>query len=113
MPEITSFTSFKIYVKNIRCQLKNVQDEIHNFKNMGWGAVYQEQKLFQTLPDGSPCPLTPTLSWGEGQTEAKMEPALVITHGDCRGQLYLPRDSRTGNRNRRQPAGVHLSFMQN
>ena len=48
MPEITSFTSFKIYVKNIRCQLKNVQDEIHNFKNMGWGAVYQEQKLFQT-----------------------------------------------------------------
>lgn len=38
MPEITSFTSFKIYVKNIRCQLKNVQDEIHNFKNMGWGS---------------------------------------------------------------------------
>ena len=82
-------------------------------KIWGGGRYTKSKSSFKPLPDGSPCPLTPTLSWREGLMEAKMEPALVITHGDCRGQLYLPRDSRTGNRNRPQPAGVHLSFMQN
>ena len=45
MPEITSLTSLKTYVKNIRCQLKNVQDGIHNFLKMG-EAAYLEQKPF-------------------------------------------------------------------
>lgn len=84
MPEITSFTSFKIHVKNIRCQLKKVQDEIHNFKNMGWGRYAKSKSSFKPQPDGSSWPSTPTLSWREGQ----MEPAMVITHGDGRGQLY-------------------------
>lgn len=88
MPAITFFTSFKIYVKNIRCQLKNVQDEIHNFLKMGWGQYTKSKSSFKPWPGGSPCPLTPTLSWREGQMEAKMEPVPVITHGDCRGQLY-------------------------
>lgn len=45
--------------------------------------------------------------------EAKMEPAVVITHGDGRGQLYtsLKTPSRIGNKNRPQPAGMNLCFM--
>lgn len=57
-------------------------------KIWGEGRCTKSKSSFKPQPDGSSCPLTPTLSWREGQMEAKMEPAVVITHGDGRGQLY-------------------------